>query len=160
MMVTCCTCMARAVRHLPYAARRALLASLELEGPAWRAPRHFIGQAQQMLAATAEHGRLGGDERELRLAHRRELSRKRAAPASLPRRTPDSPHKGGLPELMWAWCEPDCASEQGCARLMKFSECARLLVTRRRLTGGLLGCPRFSGGGAVPDPVAYTAMRG
>ena len=34
----------RAVRQLPYAARRELLAGLGLNGPAWRVPRHFVGQ--------------------------------------------------------------------------------------------------------------------
>src|SRR5438270_7287608 len=46
----------RAVRRLPYVARRELLASLRLEGSAWRAPRHFIEQSEQLLAATAEQG--------------------------------------------------------------------------------------------------------
>ena len=46
----------RALRQLPYAARRELLAGLGLEGPAWRVPRHFVGQAEQLLAATAEQG--------------------------------------------------------------------------------------------------------
>jgi ATP dependent DNA ligase domain len=40
----------------PYAARRELLAELELEGPAWRTPRHFIGQTEAVLVATAERG--------------------------------------------------------------------------------------------------------
>jgi bifunctional non-homologous end joining protein LigD len=44
----------RAVRRLPYGARRELLLGLELEGPAWRTPRHFVGQAEELLGATAE----------------------------------------------------------------------------------------------------------
>jgi hypothetical protein len=39
----------RAVRRLPYAARRELLNELGLEGPAWRVPRHFVGQAERLI---------------------------------------------------------------------------------------------------------------
>ena len=45
-----------AVRRLPYARRRELLGELELEGPAWRTPRHFSGEHEALLAATAEQG--------------------------------------------------------------------------------------------------------
>jgi ATP dependent DNA ligase domain len=38
--------------ELPYAARRELLEGLDLEGPAWRTPRHFVGQADAVLSAT------------------------------------------------------------------------------------------------------------
>jgi bifunctional non-homologous end joining protein LigD len=74
----------RAVRRLPYVERRELLASLGLEGSAWRAPRHFVGRSEQLLAATAEQGlegvvakRLDGAYREgrsrswLKIKHRR-----------------------------------------------------------------------------------------
>jgi bifunctional non-homologous end joining protein LigD len=33
-----------------------LLTDLELEGPAWRTPRNFVGQAEAVLASTAERG--------------------------------------------------------------------------------------------------------
>jgi bifunctional non-homologous end joining protein LigD len=46
----------RAVRHLPYWRRRVLLAELELDRPALRAPRHFVGEGEALLAATAEQG--------------------------------------------------------------------------------------------------------
>jgi bifunctional non-homologous end joining protein LigD len=46
----------RSTLRLPYAARRELLERLELEGPAWRTPRGFVGQAAAVLAATAECG--------------------------------------------------------------------------------------------------------
>ena len=46
----------RAVRQLPYAARRELLGGRGLNGPAWRVPRLVVGQAEQLLAATAEQG--------------------------------------------------------------------------------------------------------
>ena len=65
----------RAVRQLPYVARRELLASLGLEGPAWRAPRHFIGQAEQLLAATAEQGLEGVVAKRLDAAYRAGRSR-------------------------------------------------------------------------------------
>lgn len=39
-----------------YRDRRALLADLELEGPAWRAPAHREGDGAALLAATAEQG--------------------------------------------------------------------------------------------------------
>jgi bifunctional non-homologous end joining protein LigD len=41
---------------LPYSARRGLLEELELEGPAWRTPRNFNGQADAVLASTRERG--------------------------------------------------------------------------------------------------------
>jgi bifunctional non-homologous end joining protein LigD len=44
----------RAVRRLPYSRRRELLAELQLESPLLRTPRHFIGEGQALLAATAE----------------------------------------------------------------------------------------------------------
>ena len=46
----------RAVRELPYARRRELLAELALEGPAWQTPRHFVGEGEALLVATAEQG--------------------------------------------------------------------------------------------------------
>jgi bifunctional non-homologous end joining protein LigD len=46
----------RAVRHLPYWRRRELLAELELDRLACRVPRHFVGEGEALLAATAEHG--------------------------------------------------------------------------------------------------------
>jgi bifunctional non-homologous end joining protein LigD len=39
---------------LPYAARRELLGGLDLEGPAWRTPRYFVGRAEAVLSATKE----------------------------------------------------------------------------------------------------------
>jgi bifunctional non-homologous end joining protein LigD len=42
--------------YLPYEARRELLEGLDLEGPAWRTPRHFVGQADPLLSATQERG--------------------------------------------------------------------------------------------------------
>ena len=33
-----------------------MLAELQLDGPAWKAPRNLIGQADAMLASTAERG--------------------------------------------------------------------------------------------------------
>jgi len=41
----------RSTLDLPYTARRELLEQLGLEGPAWRTPRNFVGQAQAVLAA-------------------------------------------------------------------------------------------------------------
>jgi bifunctional non-homologous end joining protein LigD len=46
----------RAVRELPYVARRELLDELALEGPAWRTPAHFIGRATELAIATADQG--------------------------------------------------------------------------------------------------------
>jgi bifunctional non-homologous end joining protein LigD len=46
----------RAVRHLPYWRRRALLAELELDAPVCRTPRHFVGEGEALLAATAQQG--------------------------------------------------------------------------------------------------------
>ena len=44
----------RAVRRLRYWRRRDLLAELELDGPVCRAPRHFVGEGEALLGATAE----------------------------------------------------------------------------------------------------------
>jgi bifunctional non-homologous end joining protein LigD len=44
----------RAVRRLPYSRRRELLEGLGLDGPAWRKPRHFIGQSERVLAVTRD----------------------------------------------------------------------------------------------------------
>ena len=65
----------RATRHLPYAARRELLASLKLEGPAWRTPRHFVGQAEHLLAATAEQDLEGVVAKRIDAAYREGRSR-------------------------------------------------------------------------------------
>ena len=46
----------RAVRDLPYEARRDHLSELVLDGPFWRSPRNFVGRFEQVLAATAEQG--------------------------------------------------------------------------------------------------------
>lgn len=46
----------RSLLSLPYRDRRALLAELELEGPAWRAPMHREDDGGALLAATAEQG--------------------------------------------------------------------------------------------------------
>ncbi len=46
----------RAVRHLPYWRRRELLVELELDAAVCRTPRHFVGEAKALLAATAEQG--------------------------------------------------------------------------------------------------------
>ena len=46
----------RSTLDLAYAARRELLEQLELEGPAWRMPRHFVGRSEAVLAATQERG--------------------------------------------------------------------------------------------------------
>ncbi|MGA2929147.1 MAG: ATP-dependent DNA ligase [Solirubrobacteraceae bacterium] len=45
-----------AVRRLGYECRRETLAELELEGPAWSTPRHFVGEGERLLCVTAEHG--------------------------------------------------------------------------------------------------------
>ncbi len=65
----------RAVRQLTYAARRELLTSLELEGPAWRAPRNFVGQAEQLLVAAADQGLEGVVAKRLDAAYREGRSR-------------------------------------------------------------------------------------
>ena len=65
----------RAVRRLPYAARRELLGGLGLNGPAWRVPHHFVGQAEQLLAATAEQGLEGVVAKRLDSAYREGSSR-------------------------------------------------------------------------------------
>jgi bifunctional non-homologous end joining protein LigD len=47
----------RSTRQLPYERRRELLLELELDrGARWRTPRHFVGESEQVLAATREHG--------------------------------------------------------------------------------------------------------
>ena len=46
----------RAVRALPYWRRRELLDELELDGPFWRTPRHYIGETQAVITATRELG--------------------------------------------------------------------------------------------------------
>ena len=46
----------RSLLDEPYERRRALLASLELDGPAWRTPRHHRGNGAALLAATREQG--------------------------------------------------------------------------------------------------------
>jgi bifunctional non-homologous end joining protein LigD len=45
-----------AVRWLPYARRRELLAELVVDGPALIAPRHFVEELKAVLIATAEQG--------------------------------------------------------------------------------------------------------
>ena len=49
-------CAGHAIRELPYARRRELLAELALGGPTWQTPRHFVGEGEALLAATAEQG--------------------------------------------------------------------------------------------------------
>jgi bifunctional non-homologous end joining protein LigD len=44
----------RSTLGLPYSVRRELLQELELEGPAWRTPRNFVGHAEAVLASTLE----------------------------------------------------------------------------------------------------------
>ena len=46
----------RSTRALPYAERRSLLDQLHLDGPLCRTPERFVGQAEELLAATAQHG--------------------------------------------------------------------------------------------------------
>jgi bifunctional non-homologous end joining protein LigD len=46
----------RSTLGLPYRERRELVEELELQGPAWRTPRNFVGQADSLLAATAKRG--------------------------------------------------------------------------------------------------------
>lgn len=46
----------RSTRALPYWRRRELLDELGLAGPAWRAPRHFVGEGESVLTSTAELG--------------------------------------------------------------------------------------------------------
>jgi bifunctional non-homologous end joining protein LigD len=43
-------------RELPYEHRRELLLELALDEPGWRTPRHFVGETDEVLAATREHG--------------------------------------------------------------------------------------------------------
>lgn len=59
----------RAVRRLPYWRRRELLAELELDVPLCRTPRHFIGEGQALLAATAEQGLEGVVAKRLEAAY-------------------------------------------------------------------------------------------
>jgi len=40
----------------PYSTRRELLEKLELDGESWQAPRHSVGHATELLAATAKQG--------------------------------------------------------------------------------------------------------
>jgi bifunctional non-homologous end joining protein LigD len=65
----------RAVRGLSYAARREVLAELSLDGPSWRSPRHFVGQGEQLLAATAELGLEGVVAKRLDASYRAGRSR-------------------------------------------------------------------------------------
>jgi bifunctional non-homologous end joining protein LigD len=54
-------------RQLPYERRRELLLDLALDdGPAWRTPRHFVGESERVLAATREHGLEGVVAKRLR----------------------------------------------------------------------------------------------
>jgi bifunctional non-homologous end joining protein LigD len=46
----------RSLRRLPYQDRRDLLEGLRFDGPAWRTPRNFVGEAEAILAATEQHG--------------------------------------------------------------------------------------------------------
>ncbi|MBB4665246.1 DNA ligase D [Conexibacter arvalis] len=46
----------RSLLDAPYEERRALLAELELDGPAWRVPSFHRGNGAALLAATREHG--------------------------------------------------------------------------------------------------------
>jgi bifunctional non-homologous end joining protein LigD len=46
----------RSLLDLPYAQRRAALAELELEGPAWQAPAHHVGDGAAMLEASRAQG--------------------------------------------------------------------------------------------------------
>ena len=46
----------RSTRALPYSKRRSLLEELRLDGPLCRTPECFVGQAEELLAATAQHG--------------------------------------------------------------------------------------------------------
>lgn len=47
----------RSTRELPYERRRELLVDLALDGgPAWRTPRHFVGDSERVIAATRERG--------------------------------------------------------------------------------------------------------
>ena len=46
----------RCTRELPYLERRELLASLELEGPAWQTPRHRIGGGRALFEAAGRQG--------------------------------------------------------------------------------------------------------
>ena len=39
-----------------YSRRRELLEGLELSGPSWQTPRHSVGRAKELLAASREHG--------------------------------------------------------------------------------------------------------
>jgi bifunctional non-homologous end joining protein LigD len=45
----------RSTRELPYERRRELLLDLALDGPGWRTPCDFVGETDEVLAATREH---------------------------------------------------------------------------------------------------------
>lgn len=62
----------RSTRELPYERRRELLLDLALDdGPGWRPPRHFVGDSEQLLAATRQHGLDGSPGRWARGSGRR-----------------------------------------------------------------------------------------
>jgi ATP dependent DNA ligase domain len=46
----------RSTRELRYERRRELLLDLNLDGPHWSTPRHFVAETERVLAATGEHG--------------------------------------------------------------------------------------------------------
>jgi bifunctional non-homologous end joining protein LigD len=46
----------RSLMPLPYEERRARLAALALDGPAWQTPAHSVGGGEALLAASAEQG--------------------------------------------------------------------------------------------------------
>ena len=46
----------RSTFSMPYTERRALLDELGLEGPAWRAPRHHVGDGAALLEVSRQHG--------------------------------------------------------------------------------------------------------
>jgi bifunctional non-homologous end joining protein LigD len=46
----------RSTRELRYERRRELLLDLDLDGPHWSTPRHFVAETERVLAATREHG--------------------------------------------------------------------------------------------------------
>jgi bifunctional non-homologous end joining protein LigD len=60
----------RSTMELPYRDRRALLAELDLNGPAWRTPAHQVGKGRELLAASAEHGLEGIVAKRLRSLYR------------------------------------------------------------------------------------------
>lgn len=111
----------RATRQLPYAARRELLASLDLEGPAWRAPHHHFVGAEHRLAATAEQGLEGVVAKRLDAAYR--AGRSRAWIKQKHRRRERlavsgwREREGSLPELLLARLGADGRVRAGCASL-------------------------------------------